>query len=148
MGLGHMGGRTFVPLPAFTMLLLRSILKLCTGHLMFGLAGALAVSCRHEPPIAPEPLPIVCDTINVTYAGTIVPLLEQHCLGCHSGATPSGDFDFGNWLTLNALADDGRLRSAVTHDPQGVAMPPDAPPLPPCEVRKFTLWIEAGAPDN
>lgn len=89
-----------------------------------------------------------CDTTNVTYAGTIVPLVQQRCLGCHSGGSPSGDLNFDNWLTLNAVADDGRLRWAVTHDPQGVPMPPSAPQLPPCEVRKFILWIEAGAPNN
>jgi len=89
-----------------------------------------------------------CDTTNVTYSGTIVPLVQQRCQGCHSGGTPQGDLNFTNWATLNAVANDGRLRWAVTHDPQGVAMPPSSPIMPACEVRKFTLWIEAGAPNN
>ncbi|HYW95006.1 MAG TPA: c-type cytochrome domain-containing protein, partial [Bacteroidales bacterium] len=33
----------------------------------------------------------VCDTTStITYAGVIWPLIETNCLGCHSGANPSG----------------------------------------------------------
>ena len=90
----------------------------------------------------------VCDTLNVTYSGTIVPLIQQRCLGCHSGGTPQGGLNFSSWSVVNAVAMDGRLGRSVTHDPVGIPMPPSSPIMPTCEVRKFLLWIEAGAPNN
>ncbi len=90
----------------------------------------------------------VCDTVNVTYSGTIVPLIQQRCLGCHSGGTPQGGINLGTWSGVNALAVDGRLGRSVTHDPAGIPMPPSSPIMPTCEVRKFLIWIDAGAPNN
>ncbi len=89
-----------------------------------------------------------CDTLNVTYSGTIVPLVQQKCLGCHSGGAPQGGLNFGNWSALNTVAQDGRLNASITHDPFGVPMPPNSPKLPHCDIRKFQLWIAAGAPNN
>ena len=119
-------------------------------HLLIILCLLALASCQHEPPIPPmmDMEQAVCDTADVTFSGTIVPLIQQRCLGCHSGNDPSGELNFDNWQTLSAVADDGRLRSSVTHDPEGEPMPPNAPRLPLCEVRKFILWIEAGAPNN
>lgn len=118
-----------------------------------------------QNPLSPEQLAIIyqwlqqgaqntscanagCDTLNVTYALTIVPLVQQKCLGCHSGGAPQGGLDLSTWSTLNALAQDGRLNASITHDPFGVPMPPSAPMLPVCDIRKFQLWIADGAPNN
>lgn len=29
-----------------------------------------------------------CDTVNVTFSGTVKPILQNNCVGCHSGPTP------------------------------------------------------------
>ncbi len=89
-----------------------------------------------------------CDTLNVTYSGTIVPLVAQRCLGCHSGGSPQGGLNFNNWSTLNAVANDGRLEAAVRHLPSGVPMPPTGGMLPDCQVQQFLIWIGDGAPNN
>lgn len=89
-----------------------------------------------------------CDTLNVTYSGTIVPLVQQRCQGCHSGATPQGGLNLTSWSVLNALANDGRLAASVDHAPGAIPMPPSGPRLPDCNVRQFMIWIDAGAPNN
>lgn len=89
-----------------------------------------------------------CDTLNVTYSGSIVPLVQQRCQGCHSGAVPQGGLDLTSWSVLNALAADGRLVAAVNHASGAVPMPPSGPILPLCERRKIELWVAAGAPNN
>lgn len=89
-----------------------------------------------------------CDTLNVTYSGTIAPLVQQRCIGCHSGATPQAGLNLGSWSVLNALAADGRLSASINHAPGAPAMPPSGPKLPDCNIRQFMLWIEAGAPNN
>ena len=43
-------------------------------------------SCKHECEDVPEPEPPngSCDTSNVTYPGSVVPIFEQYCIDCHS----------------------------------------------------------------
>jgi uncharacterized membrane protein len=89
-----------------------------------------------------------CDTLNVTYSGTIVPLVQQRCQGCHSGVTPQGGLNLTSYTVMNALATDGRLEAVITHDPFYAPMPPSSPRMPDCEIRKFLIWVEAGAPNN
>lgn len=89
-----------------------------------------------------------CDTLNVTYSGTIVPLIASRCQGCHSGGSPQGGLNLTSWSVLNALAADGRLGGAVQHLPGYEPMPRNAPRMNDCRVRQFMIWIEAGAPNN
>ncbi|MFZ1618798.1 MAG: hypothetical protein WAT41_15740, partial [Flavobacteriales bacterium] len=73
-----------------------------------------------------------CDTANVTYSGTIAPLVQARCQGCHSGATPQGGLNFTSWQVLNSVAMDGRLAGAVQHQATFASMPPTGPMLPQC----------------
>jgi len=90
----------------------------------------------------------VCDTLNVTYAGTIRPMVQQRCQGCHSGATPQGGLDFSTWGNLNLVATDGRLAGAIQHQATFTAMPPSGPMLSDCRIAQFLEWIDQGAPNN
>jgi hypothetical protein len=89
-----------------------------------------------------------CDTLNVTYSGSIVPLIQQRCQGCHSGTTPQGGLDFTSWSVVNAVASDGRLAASVDHAPSAIPMPPSGPKLPDCNIAQFMIWIDSGAPNN
>lgn len=91
---------------------------------------------------------VSCDTLTVTYSGTIVPLVQQRCQGCHSGATPQGGLDLSSWSVLNAVANDGRLAASVNHAPGAIPMPPSGPKLPDCNITQFMIWIDSGAPNN
>ncbi|HQV76213.1 MAG TPA: cytochrome c [Flavobacteriales bacterium] len=89
-----------------------------------------------------------CDTLNVTYSGTIAPLVAQRCAGCHGGGTPQGGLNFGSWSVLNSVAADGRLADAIQHVPGAPAMPPTGAMLPDCRIQQFLIWIDSGAPNN
>ncbi len=89
-----------------------------------------------------------CDTTNVTYSGTIAPLVQARCQGCHSGGTPQGDLDFSTWSDLNTVAMDGRLAGAIQHQAPSPFMPPSGPMLPDCRIDQFLIWIQDGAPQN
>jgi len=91
---------------------------------------------------------VTCDTLNVTYSGTIVPLIQQRCQGCHSGGSPQGGLNFTSWATVNSVATDGRLGAAIQHLPTGIAMPPSGGRLSDCRIQQFLIWIDAGAPNN
>lgn len=89
-----------------------------------------------------------CDTTNVTYSGTIVPLVQNRCLGCHSGGSPQGGLNFGSWAVLNTVAMDGRLAGAIQHQSPYTSMPPSGPMLPQCRIDQVLAWIQDGAPNN
>jgi hypothetical protein len=89
-----------------------------------------------------------CDTVNVTYSGTILPLVQARCLGCHSGGSPQGDLDYSTWDMLHDVAMDGRLAGAIQHQYPFTSMPPSGPMLPPCRIDQFLIWIADGAPNN
>lgn len=89
-----------------------------------------------------------CDTTNVTYSGTIQPLLALKCQGCHSGPAPQGGLTFTAWSVVNTVALDGRLEGAIRHQSGYTAMPPSGAMLPQCEIDMISAWVQQGAPQN
>lgn len=94
--------------------------------------------------VVEELYPSVCDVSNVTWSGTIQPLVQGNCAvpGCHVAGT-SAPGDFSTYAGVKAKADDGSLRQrvVVTRD-----MPPSG--FSNCQVKAFDVWIAAGAPQN
>lgn len=89
-----------------------------------------------------------CDTLNVTYSGTIAPIMQARCTSCHSGSSPSAGINLTQWSVVNQRAMDGSLEGAVRHLPTYTAMPPSGPQLNACRIRQIQLWIAQGAPNN
>lgn len=89
-----------------------------------------------------------CDTTNVTFSGTILPLIQNNCLGCHSGGTPGGQIDLSNHLNISVVALNGRLFGAVNHDPGFQPMPRGGSKLQQCRIDQIRIWIQDGAINN
>ncbi len=89
-----------------------------------------------------------CSMSSITFAGTIRPIIEDRCQGCHSGANPQGDLDFSTWNDLNAVAADGRLALAIQHQTGAEPMPPSGPSLSQCRIDQILTWVQDGAPNN
>jgi hypothetical protein len=89
-----------------------------------------------------------CDTSNVTFSASIKPLLQNKCVGCHSGSTPSGGHDFTTHAGVQPVAQSGRLYGAVNHMSGFVPMPQGGTKLANCDIRKIKIWIDAGAQNN
>lgn len=93
---------------------------------------------------------VTCDTANVTYSGTIKPLVDQYCAtsGCHNAPTPTG-WDFTRFDRLkNAATVNNRLMLSITHSAGAAAMPKDMPKMDDCAIAKFRIWVAAGSPEN
>jgi len=89
-----------------------------------------------------------CDTTNVTYSGTIQPIIELNCYGCHSGPQPSGGISLADYNAVVVQSNNGNLFSAVNHDPGFSPMPKNAPKLADCKINEIKIWIENGTPNN
>ncbi len=99
--------------------------------------GALNISCSSA-----------CDTNNVTFSGTIRPILQNKCIGCHSGSAPGGGINLSAYSGVYPVAVNGKLHGAVSHSAGSIAMPQNAAKLPDCEINKIGIWVNAGAPNN
>jgi uncharacterized membrane protein len=89
-----------------------------------------------------------CDSSNVTYSGTIQPIVQTNCLGCHlGGANASGGLDFGTHATLASVAANGRLVGAVSHA-SGYQPMPQGGRLNDCQIAQIKKWAKQGAPNN
>jgi mono/diheme cytochrome c family protein len=89
-----------------------------------------------------------CDTSNVTFTGTIYPLVVNKCQGCHKGGSPGGGIQLTTYAQINAIAIDYRMLNAVLHAPGYKAMPLGGEKLPPCDIAAIRIWTNAGAPNN
>lgn len=88
-----------------------------------------------------------CDTINpVTFSGTIWPLINTTCRGCHSGTTASGGIQLVSYTSVAAAASSGMLIKSLHGT--GVTRMPPAGSLPACRIRQFEIWVNNGFPNN
>jgi hypothetical protein len=88
-----------------------------------------------------------CDTIStVTYSGTVWPIIELNCRGCHSGSSPSGNVLLTNYNEVYVQATNGHL-TGVLRDGTYVLMPPSGP-LSECKIRQVEIWVAAESLNN
>jgi hypothetical protein len=100
---------------------------------------------------------LLCDTLDVTYSGKIVPILESNCYPCHSNANApiyasnlsfEGYANISGYLNLGSGNGAARFVSIINHEAGFPQMPKNGPKLPKCTIRKFEIWIANGYPDN
>jgi mono/diheme cytochrome c family protein len=91
----------------------------------------------------------VCDTSGIaSYAQKVVPILQQQCYGCHSGAGASGGITMGNYSADKALALNGKLYGTISWTQGFSPMPKFTPKMSSCTILTIKRWIDAGAPNN
>lgn len=86
-----------------------------------------------------------CDTTNITFTGTINPILTQNCITCHgSGANTRLD----SYAAVSVYAGNGKLEGTVTQASGYNPMPQGTSKLDDCSITKIKLWIKKGYPNN
>jgi len=92
----------------------------------------------------------LCDTVNVTYTLSVVPILDYHCYSCHSNATSSsgGNIKLEDYTDLMVQVNNGNLLGAVKQSSGFIPMPKDAPKIEDCKITVIQKWIDAGALNN
>lgn len=90
-----------------------------------------------------------CDTINVSYSGYILPLLQNNCYKCHKESEPQfSGYILDGYNATKLYVNSGQIlgRTNNAADP----MPPltEGGLLPECDRLKIQAWIKAGAPNN
>lgn len=89
----------------------------------------------------------VCDTINpVTFSGTIWPIIQTSCAGCHSGTSPSGNVLLASYSNVATVASSGLLLNSLNGT--GVPKMPVGSSFSACRIRQFDIWIKNGFLNN
>lgn len=94
------------------------------------------------------PTPPECDTTNISFSGSVQPILNDNCTAHHSGPFPSAGVSLTNYEEISAVALSGRLISVIKHEDGWPAMPFGEDQLPECDIHKIEAWVNSGAPDN
>lgn len=90
-----------------------------------------------------------CDTLDVSFAGDIVPLFTNHCYSCHSNENAP---EFAQGIALEDYPDVSAASSlivgAINHLDSFSAMPKESEKLDSCSILTFEAWINSGKPEN
>jgi hypothetical protein len=118
--------------------------------LLIVITMALLASCYYDNEEALYPsYSSACDTSNVTYSGTIVPIMSSNCLSCHSNASAAS---FGNNIRLEDYADvvsrAPAIAGSIKHTGSYSPMPKNGGKLKDCSIKQFDIWVRKGMPNN
>ena len=109
---------------------------------------SLLMSCRYynEEDLYPF---TNCDTINVTFSGTIAPILANNCLTCHSNslaASSGNNIRLENYSDVHAMS--VSISGAINHQAPYSQMPKNGRKLNTCLINQFEIWVREGALNN
>ena len=112
--------------------------------------SCFTASCYYDNEEALYPgLSTACDTANVTFSGTIAPMLSDNCYSCHSNANAPAN---GNNVALQDYSDvvarNAAISGSIKHTGSYVPMPKNGGKLKECPINQFDIWVKNGMPDN
>ncbi|MFT3909403.1 MAG: hypothetical protein QM737_08270 [Ferruginibacter sp.] len=122
-----------------------------TASLLLGImiVAYSLISCKNDKAELLYPPDIIpCDSVNVTYSGTILPILRDNCYRCHAGNQTVAPFHLDSYADASFVALSGHMVGALTHSPGFSPMPKNADKLSDCTIGKIRKWIADGAPNN
>lgn len=89
-----------------------------------------------------------CDSLQYTFSGVILPMMENYCIGCHNDARTDGDVNLSTYQHIKTYADNGQLVGTMRHDQFYAKMPPSGSKVSNCRITQIENWIAEGAPNN
>ena len=114
------------------------------------IAVAVTAGCSWENEETLYPESQICDTLDVSFALDVLPILTLNCFSCHSNAN-APEFTSGFALEDHAdvSASSSRIVGAINHNDGFLAMPRGgAEKLDTCSINTIEAWVNSGSPDN
>ena len=108
-------------------------------------------SCDYNNKEDMFPISETCDTMNVSYSETIVPIITTYCLGCHSNTSAPliGDNNrLEDYSDLKDYIENGSFWGSLNGEPAYEQMPFNGSKLDDCTLLKVKSWIDKGYPEN
>ena len=127
------------------MKILKPLFTLTSIYLIFQLVG-----CTYSQ----KEVVNTCDSTNVSYSKTIVPIINNNCVRCHATNVANnlgGGNILDNYTSIKNWTDTTssfNLYTDVSTQPAGDRMPKGGPYLSSCDIAKIRIWLYEGAPNN
>jgi hypothetical protein len=126
--------------------------KIKTILISFFLLILVLQGCYNDKEELVYPDSVNCDTTtHISYSLTIVPIIENHCLGCHGNNEHNslgGNLNLEGHSNIIIPVNNGSLLKSIEHQPGASPMPKNSPKLPNCKIETIKKWIDAGAANN
>ena len=91
---------------------------------------------------------VECDTTNISYTETILPIISNNCYACHDQASNFGGITLEGYDRLKTYVDNGGLLGVIKHESGFSPMPKNQAKLIDCDIEKIETWINDGAKDQ
>ena len=117
---------------------------------LLGIISISLSSCYYdvEEELYPAYALNVCDTVNLTYAQDIEPILQNACYTCHGIGIGLGNVTLEGFENIQAYIADGSLIGSVEQAAGFSPMPKGGTQLSDCHINKIKIWIRQGASNN
>jgi len=116
------------------------------------LAGMLVLhSCYYDKEdllYSTKDLPCTDTTTTASYSQKVVPILQQYCYSCHSGAFPSGGITMGTHAADKAIGQNGKLYGSISYTAGYSPMPKGMSRMTSCQIATIKKWIDNNMPNN
>ena len=89
-----------------------------------------------------------CDTSAVHYSSFVRSVIQNNCLGCHSGSSASKGIDLSTYQGVQIYALNGQLVGGLSGAPGLVLMPQNGTKLDACTIAQIRAWVNKGAPND
>jgi len=123
------------------------MMKIISGFFLFGLIIILLESgCKHDPLIYPASTS--CDSTNVSFKKSVLPLLIKHCSTCHGSAVQTHGIILDNYENVKIFALEGSLYGAIIQNGDYAPMPYNSARLDACSISTIHHWILEGIKNN
>src|ERR1035437_452658 len=113
--------------------------------LLAGVCIVLIFSCKHDPQyIITNPPLVNCDTTNVTYTASVVPILNTNCTVCHgaaSYASSGGGFKIATYTDFAAFEKSGLMMNSLNGTGGLSSMPKGGNKLSACDIAKIGIVV-------
>jgi mono/diheme cytochrome c family protein len=88
-----------------------------------------------------------CNLLDVTYEGTIVPILQEHCVACHNNNSAAAGYNYADFDRVLESVIDGSLMGTIDQMDGFSPMPPGNP-MDSCSTEKIRTWISGLESDS
>ncbi len=86
-----------------------------------------------------------CDTTNITFNNSVMPIIVNECSSCHLGSNNLGQVSLNNYNELMIYVNNGELLSDI----QGTTnVMPKSGKMNNCNISIIEKWINDGAQNN
>lgn len=86
-----------------------------------------------------------CDTTNITFSNTIMPIITSECAICHQSPNASGGVSLNNYSEVIVYVNNGQLLTDIKGETN---LMPKSGKMTECKISTIEKWINDGAQDN